>query len=213
MSSRHSFAKKQIPEGIKFVDETCACGARRRKYASGASAYFQADGTIMPTPTPPHIEGVSDERREPKEPAPAEHLPRRGRPPGKRPSQNHVPGGTIFAVSDEKKAERVREREKEIKKVLEWPASMTKEKQDAEVKRVKDLMAPHEERYQREQLAKVGIVAEHDARLKDAYVIINLLYADLVAARIWSVGRRMAGTFLYSAGYTAYVKQIEKEAI
>lgn len=98
-------------------------------------------------------------------------------------------------------------------KGLDWPPSMTKEQQDAEIKRVQELMAPHEARYQAEQAAKRNNLAEGDARLKDAYIVINLLYADLVAAGLWTPGRRMAGTLLYSACYAETVKKLENQTI
>lgn len=71
------------------------------------------------------------------------------------------------------------------------------------------LMAPHEERYQARQAAKRN--DDLEARLKDAYVIINLLYEEAVTAGRMTTGRRMAGTLLYSAGYQEKVKELENE--
>lgn len=94
---------------------------------------------------------------------------------------------------------------------LDWPPHFTEEQKAAEIKRVADLMAPHEARYQATQDLKRDPLTESDARLKDAYVIINLLYEEMVVAGVNSKGRQMAGRLLYSAGYAETVKQLENK--
>jgi len=92
-------------------------------------------------------------------------------------------------------------------KGLDWPPRMTEDQMAAETERVRQLMAPHEARYQAAQAMKNN--GEMDARLKDAYIIINLLYQESVAAGRMTPARRMAGTLLYSAGYQEIVKKLE----
>ncbi len=53
--------------------------------------------------------------------------------------------------------------------------------------------------------------ADLRAQLKDAYIIINLLYEEAVTAGLRTPGRAMAGRLLYSAGYGETVKQIENQ--
>lgn len=55
-------------------------------------------------------------------------------------------------------------------------------------------------------LAKID---EAGARLKDAMILINLMYEDLVKHDVYSNSRRMAGRFLYSQGYEEIVKSVE----
>jgi hypothetical protein len=92
---------------------------------------------------------------------------------------------------------------------LDWPPHFTEEQKKEEIQRVAELMAPHEARYQAAQALKQATIAEPDARLKDAYIIINLLFEEMVTAGMITKGRQMAGRLLYSAGYAETVKYLE----
>lgn len=179
----HRFEKKEIPEDAKYVEEICACGAKRRRYASGAWAYYDEHGAVTPfnrsicTREPGPIQ-----KPRPATPKKIERTPKE-KPTPRRPSQQFIPGGTIFDVSPEKKAERIAERE-----------NMT-------CGRLAPAAAP---------VVALQNLTSAEAQMKDAYVIINLLYADLVAAGLWTRGRQMAGRLLYSAGYTETLKVLEK---
>jgi hypothetical protein len=110
------------------------------------------------------------------------------------------------------KPEAILRRNEELRsKGLDWPPHFTEEQKKEEIQRVAELMAPHEARYQVAQALKQPAIAEPDARLKDAYVIINLLFEEMVTAGINSKGRQMAGRLLYSAGYAETVKYLENK--
>lgn len=53
----------------------------------------------------------------------------------------------------------------------------------------------------------------HEARLHEALVLINVMYEDMVVNGLRTAGRSMAGRFLYSAGYTEVVKELEKTTL
>jgi len=96
-------------------------------------------------------------------------------------------------------------------KGLPWPPHFTEEMKAAEIERVQKLVAPHEARYQAEQAAKRQAIplTETEARLKDAYIILNLMYREMVEAGLQTQGRRMAGRLLYSVDYEEVVKKLE----
>ena len=109
------------------------------------------------------------------------------------------------------KPEALARRKEELKsKGLDWPPHFTEEQKQAEISRVAELMAPHEARYQAQQAVKrISGITEPEARLKDAYVIINLLFEEMVEAGMQTKGRQIAGRLLYSAGYAETVKHLE----
>lgn len=59
--------------------------------------------------------------------------------------------------------------------------------------------------------ARGSHLTDAGARLKDCYIILNLLYADLVGAGLFTKGREMAGRLLYSNGYLETVKVLEEQ--
>lgn len=50
-----------------------------------------------------------------------------------------------------------------------------------------------------------------EARLFEAYVIINVMYEEMVKNNLRTQGRYMAGTLLYSAGYVEKIKHLESK--
>lgn len=48
-----------------------------------------------------------------------------------------------------------------------------------------------------------------ESQLLDAYIILNIMFEDMVSAGVRTQGREMAGRLLYSAGYQKALKEIE----
>lgn len=183
MNKRHQFEKNHVQPGHSVI-ERCECGLVSKRFASGIRHYQQADGVFKQGEAPTC---TLDGQRE-----------------------------SILRVKPEVQAMR-----KAASKALangeplRSPPDMTKEQQDAQVARVKKLTEPHEARYQARQTLKTtqerpDLMSEAEARLKDAYILINVLFEEIVTAGMRTPGRQMAGRLLYSAGYAEIVKNLEK---
>ena len=200
---RHRFNRVEIPEGRTWEWETCIyCGVQRQRHRNGVCLFRQGDGTLKPKSDPCKWKQLSvDDRVTPGVPiveercateegaslsliaAPVPTYAKGTVDSGGKVFVNFGSGGEILPLRElPKKYADADEavRNRRFSPRVPTPASPPIRLTDVE------------------------------ARLKDAYVIIQVLYEDAVTAGLRSAGRQMAGRLLYSAGYQETIKHLEK---
>lgn len=226
MKTNHTFTKREFESGKSYAIETCACGQISKRYRLGSRVYQQPGGNFLPDkcdPCPLADKYVHKTPVLPSAPAAPVNLPAdvrvRLKPEAiERRKKELIDRGGPYnqaereflyrnghAVKQPNKAAEPEPLEDATNFLSNWTAK--REQAQDEVKRVQELMAPYEARYQAQQQIKSS--GDFPARLKDALVIINVLFEEMVTAGMRTPGRAMAGRMLFSNGYEETVKQIE----
>lgn len=177
----HRFERQEIQAGKAFTLETCPCGAISRRYQAGR--YYQLPDGAFGQHAPPCTRELK---------AVVAPVPRQIKAKDLK---------AFLTVQSPAVTEQIKPRE--VVQVAVKPETYLSRP---------GLLLSRGGPYSDAEKEVLGIakkLTEPEATLKDALIIINVLYEDLAAAGIRSNGRQMAGRFLYSNGYTQTVKNLQ----
>lgn len=204
----HKFIKEDI-QSVEMSREgkftyACACGLRMVKYKSGASAYYNFEGKLQST-TPyecniEYVRGYVPKKKESKTfDGIVDKLTVEALVEAKRPVVTFIIEEAPLVID-----EKLLQKYEEVNHIDEGLPTLNNN-------HWKPLPKDDKVNILAEKLCNNNILTNDEARLVEAYTVINLMHEDMVKAGLRTMGRNMAGRLLYSSGYQEKVKHLESK--
>lgn len=211
----HKFDRKEINPGEAFVVEKCECGARSLRYPDGKRLISGDSKTVCPLTD--NVSSITESTRhkfEKKEIGPGENSTIEYCIKCGLKSKRYANNGRVYYLNG-KQASKVPVCAKistisEELCVKDNDISEKTEVTHESVTAISEIEEKIETLTTKQEKEEIGSKNEFESKLFDSYVIIKLMYEDMVRAGIDSKSRRMAGRLLYSNGFEDFIKSIEK---